>query len=372
MEVSENNAKPDISTVNGWVFKLIFVLGTLFAVAIVALFLFDSKSRPMGYGALAGTIIFFLCGRLAWGIGNWVRKFVAPDAYLTSGVRDAFNKRVFWLIGPQWAAISGLWLFGLILLPFATDFFVNNKKTPAMTLATVVDSAPVQTPISVPVVDNTPVQTSTSAPTVEALAPATPTSAIPSTTTSAQSQLSAGFVVVAPEESKQLLTSMLFQATSAFKISEIKGNLEALPKPANGDRKAARKLNEQGLAALKSEDFSLALSSLKSAVAADPADVEVLNNYVYALIKGKRLQDAESEAGRLLTISPGRSSAWANLAEVYAVKNNKDEAVAALILAFQFSSNKDRTITFLNDQAGDSNSPMQSSAKKAIEVIQKM
>jgi Flp pilus assembly protein TadD len=198
-----------------------------------------------------------------------------------------------------------------------------------------------------------------------------PTALVP-TATSEQTAISAGFMVVGPDESKQLLTAMLQQATSAFKVSEIKGKIEALSKPATGERKAARKLNEQGLAALKSDDFAQALSALKSATTTDPADVEILNNYVFALIKAKRLQDAETEAGRLLTISPGRSSAWANLAEVYALKNRNEEAVAALVLAFQFSSNKDRTVTFLNERAADANSPLQATAKKTIEVIQKM
>ena len=221
----------------------------------------------------------------------------------------------------------------------------------------------------------------------EAEAPPTPTESppaqeaptaakVPSTvvpaTTNGQISNSTNFVVVAPEESKQLLTAMLQQATSAFKVAALKGQIEAFPKPTTGDRKAARKLNEQGLTALKAEDFNQALAALQSAVTIDPADVEVLNNYVYALIKAKRLQDAESEAGRLLTISPGRSSAWANLAEIYALKNKSDEAVAALVLAFQFSSNKDRTITFLNDRAADVNSPLQAPAQKTIEVIQNL
>ncbi len=207
----------------------------------------------------------------------------------------------------------------------------------------------------------------------------TPTLPLPSpspspapTVANTQIAISAGFTVLAPDESKQLLTAMVQQANSAFKISEIKGKIESLPKPATGDRKTSRKLNEQGLTALKTEDFAQAIAALKSATSADPADVEVLNNYVYALIKAGRLQDAESEAGRLLTMSPGRSSAWANLAEVYALKNRKEEAVAALILAFQFSSNKDRTINFLNERSADSTSPLQSTAKKAIEIIQKL
>ena len=205
----------------------------------------------------------------------------------------------------------------------------------------------------------------------------TPTLPLPSpspspapTVANRQIAISAGFTVLAPDESKQLLTAMVQQANSAFKISEIKGKIESLPKPATGDRKTSRKLNEQGLTALKNEDFAQAIAALKSATSADPADVEVLNTYVYSLIKAGRLQDAESEAGRLLTMSPGRSSAWANLAEVYALKNRKEEAVAALILAFQFSSNKDRTINFLNERSADSTSPLQSTAKKAIEIIQ--
>lgn len=199
-----------------------------------------------------------------------------------------------------------------------------------------------------------------------------PSTAIAPSVANAQIAINAGFTVLAPDESKQLLTAMVQQANSAFKISEIKGKIEALPKPVNGDRKTSRKLNERGLMALKVDDFTQAIAALKSATAADPADAEVLNNYVFALIKGRRLQDAESEAGRLLTISPGRSSAWANLAEVYALKDKKEEAVAALVLAFQFSSNKDRTINFLNERAVDLSSPLQASAKKAIDVIRKM
>lgn len=209
-------------------------------------------------------------------------------------------------------------------------------------------------------------------------APANVNNAVPApastspATTNLQLANATNFVVVAPDESKQLLSAMLQNATSAFKISEFKGKIEAFSKPTTGDRKAARKLNEQGLAALKAEEYIQALAALKSAVSTDPADVEVLNNYVYALIKAKRLPEAESEGGRLLTISPGRSSAWANLAEIYALNNKNDEAVAALILAFQFSSNKDRTVTFLNERSADGNSPMQATSKRALDIIQKM
>jgi tetratricopeptide (TPR) repeat protein len=250
----------------------------------------------------------------------------------------------------------------------AQEEAATAQKTEAETVAAPIQSQSTQ--------EASPVPTSTSNPKTVAVAPVAgteqPISALLAADPSRQIKTSWEFMVVAPEESKQLLTGMLHQATSAFTVSEFKGKIETFAKPATGDRKAARKLNEQGLAALKSDDFAQALAALKSATAADPADVEILNNYVYALIKARRLQDAESEAGRLLTISPGRSSAWANLAEVYALKNKNEEAVAALVLAFQFSSNKDRTVTFLRERAVDANSPLQAAAKKTIQIIQKM
>lgn len=50
-------------------------------------------------------IAFLISGTLFIGIGAYLGAlfldFVRPDAYLTSGAMDAFYKRIFWTVGPQ-------------------------------------------------------------------------------------------------------------------------------------------------------------------------------------------------------------------------------------------------------------------------------
>lgn len=173
----------------------------------------------------------------------------------------------------------------------------------------------------------------------------------------------------APAAARDGLTEMLRNAKSAYKISEIKAQIELLPKPVAGDRRVARKLNDDALAELKVANHATAAETFKKALESDPADIEIRNNYLYALIKAKKYSEAEPVAGELLAISPGRSSAWANLAELYSQTNRNDESIAALVLAFQFSSNKDRTLTFLNENIGNENSPLHKQSSQALQII---
>ncbi len=54
--------------------------------------------------------LFLVSGTLLTGTGAFIGRlfldFVRPDIYLTTGAVDAFYKRVFWSIGPQF--IGGL------------------------------------------------------------------------------------------------------------------------------------------------------------------------------------------------------------------------------------------------------------------------
>lgn len=150
------------------------------------------------------------------------------------------------------------------------------------------------------------------------------------------------------------LTTMLRESTNSIKLAELKGAIEDQPKPQTGDRKAARALNEKGLAALRAEKYADAINFLQQSVAEDESDVEIRNNFAFALIKAKKYDEAEGEVGTVLSYSAGRSSAWANLAEIYAAKGFVNEAAAALIVAFQFSSNKDKTLTFLKEKSSNS------------------
>ena len=189
------------------------------------------------------------------------------------------------------------------------------------------------------------------------VSPVTPTTS-ESTSTSAVAKKEAfilsipsDFSVEAPSESRTILTSMLVDAMNPMKLAEAKGLLEQLTKPVSGDRKVARSLNERGLEFFNKENYLDAIEFFKQAISFDSADIEVRNNYVYALAKAKKTAEAEREAGILLTYAPGRSSGWANLGEIYADKGQATLAASALVVAFQFSSNKDKTLTYLKEKS---------------------
>ena len=80
--------------------------------------------------------------------------------------------------------------------------------------------------------------------------------------------------------------------------------------------------------------------------------------------------EAEREAGILLSYAPGRSSGWANLGEIYANKGNAELASLALIVAFQFSNNKDKALTFIKEKSVAIDNPVfAKGAEKALDKL---
>lgn len=219
-----------------------------------------------------------------------------------------------------------------------------------------------------------PLVSQTSAPTVvdtPAPTPAPATEASASIEKSVKDQVNLEDVV-APAEAKPILSAMLKQATSSFQLAELKNQLESLPKPQLGDRKTARKMNDQALVLFKAGKFDEASEIFRQALAADLSDVEIKNNYVFSMTKAGKLGPAETLAGELLMNNPGRSSAWANLAEIYSLQGKNEESARALVIAFQFSSNKDKTLNFLREKLDDDGSILKIPATKAIELIEKL
>lgn len=209
--------------------------------------------------------------------------------------------------------------------------------------------------------DETDTATSVEVPAPAPVEPSTPASKVP-----------ADFQVIAPEDAKSTLTAMLVNATNALKLAELKGVVDALPKPTGGDRKVARAFNEQGLQGLKQSQINEAIDFFQHGVSADASDVEVRNNYVYSLIQANKYSEAENQAGILLSQSPGRSSAWINLSEIYAGKGNTPESAMAMIVAFQFSSNKDKVLLFLKEKSmNPQNLQMQDAARLALQMLER-
>ena len=329
----------------------------------------------LGFWALLKTlgVTFIAIGLLKpvlWA-SKWFRDFIKPDIYFTHGVRDAFDKRIFWMVGPQFGAVSIYTLFAVMFISGAAGILEKEKSSsPVVEVAKRVD------------VDRTtdansriaaPESNQNSQPSVVPV-PAAPETVLPqaSEPVPAGNQSTTKFELIAPVVAQKVLSEMLNNAQSAFKLSQLKAEVEALPKPQQGDRKTARKLNDAGLQLLKEENYDAALESLNKATTVDEADVEIKNNLVYALIKAKKYEQAEIKCGELLAVAPGRSSAWANLAEIYAGTSRDAAASEALIVAFQFSSNKDRTLTFLMEHIADISNPLNAAAKSALTKIEKL
>jgi predicted Zn-dependent protease len=113
------------------------------------------------------------------------------------------------------------------------------------------------------------------------------------------------------------------------------------PVPA-GDRPASRRANELGLAALREHRPLEAAAAFETGVASDPSDIEVANNYGYALgLAGKRA-DAQQILSGVLLRDPTRAVAWTALAETRS--EDSANALAALKIALHFATSRERTL----------------------------
>lgn len=159
--------------------------------------------------------------------------------------------------------------------------------------------------------------------------------------------------VIAPTQTAGLLTEMLLNNSSFIKLADAKSKIEEFPKQEKGDVKVARTLNENGLAAFRQANYIEAARVFYEASKANPADVEIINNYAYALLKSGNYPQAEQALGLVLSYAPSRTSAWANLGELYAYTLRMDAAAAAFLVGFQFSGNKEKALQFLKNTASD-------------------
>jgi tetratricopeptide (TPR) repeat protein len=123
-------------------------------------------------------------------------------------------------------------------------------------------------------------------------------------------------------------------------IRQTKLQIESLPKPAKGNKKAARAINAKGLASLKESDFKNAVKMFEEANKLAKSDIEIVNNLGFSYLKQGNLDSAQQAITMALTMSPDRATAWENLGEVFGVKGDVIKAVACFSNAYRFS--KDR------------------------------
>lgn len=127
--------------------------------------------------------------------------------------------------------------------------------------------------------------------------------------------------------------------------------IEALPKPAPGNRAVSRKLNDEGLAALKADQPDAAAALFLQGLNENPRDVELAGNLGFALVKAGRPEEAADVLARALRLDPRRSSTWTPLAEALALAGFVEESQAALWVAYQWSGNRDKSLAYYADRA---------------------
>jgi hypothetical protein len=146
-----------------------------------------------------------------------------------------------------------------------------------------------------------------------------------------------------------MITAM--QNNNQSSLDENAALINGLQKPIGGDRKVARKFNDAGLAALKANNFELAISSFKDGVNADPTDQEVVNNLGYAYYQNGDLPRAKALIEFTLSLAPLRTSAWTNYGVILFKEGANDQAINAYLIAFKYAKNQDKLISFVEKQS---------------------
>ena len=223
-----------------------------------------------------------------------------------------------------------------------------STAMPAMPVAPAPATAPA--PVPAPV-------TTTPAPTTSAQAPA------PAATPPVQA---APPVVAAPQapapkrptaqdcENVRICASVALRAAAKEDISEVRAaasKIDTLPKPDLGNRPVSRKLNDEGLAALKKGDAAAAVELFKKGQLENPRDVELAGNLGFALVRANRPKEAVDVLVEALVLDPRRSSTWTPLAEALSLSDRGELGLAALWVSYQWSGNREKSEAFYATRA---------------------
>lgn len=154
-------------------------------------------------------------------------------------------------------------------------------------------------------------------------------------------------------------------------LNATRQQLESASRPAHRNAKEARALNQQGLDALKRNDYQAAATAFQKAQETDPADVEVAGNLGYASLKLGRLKRAEHQLVYAISLAPGRSSSWYNLGQAYGALTDIEKATGAFAAAYRFSQNPPKTMEFMRQAltAPENNETTRAALKRTLELF---
>ncbi len=155
-------------------------------------------------------------------------------------------------------------------------------------------------------------------------------------------------------------------------IQELKQKIDGLPKPAKGERKSARAINEQALSLFNSGKVAESIELFNQASQLDKSDPEILNNLGYALLRNGKLDEAKTAILDALAISPGRSSAWQNLADILTIQGDKARGIKAFENVYRFSKNRTKTYKSMQKLNNTDGSVLKEARQLAMDWAKKM
>ncbi|HRD50227.1 MAG: hypothetical protein JNK95_13220 [Candidatus Competibacter sp.] len=154
-------------------------------------------------------------------------------------------------------------------------------------------------------------------------------------------------------------------------LNATRQQLESIPKPAHQNIKEARALNQQGLDALKRNDYPAAATAFQKAQEIDPADIEIAGNLGYATLKIGQFKRAEHQLIYAISLAPGRSSSWFNLGQVYGALDNAEKATGAFANTYRLSQNRAKTEEFMRQAlaAPENNEATRAALQRALQLF---
>ncbi len=105
----------------------------LVILGLAAVMSFRTGHYLAAFAPIGAAVLFAVLSRIAWSVGDFVRKFVVPDMYFVrGGVKELFKARLFWMYGPQSAAV-GIWFIVCVVLAFGGAALVDPTVSSAET-----------------------------------------------------------------------------------------------------------------------------------------------------------------------------------------------------------------------------------------------
>lgn len=173
---------------------------------------------------------------------------------------------------------------------------------------------------------------------------------------------------VTTERSAPLIRNMVSAANASDEgaIQRFRRDIEALPRPAAGDKVAATSSRHAAAESLKRGDTKASLDQYQYATSLDPTDVGAYIGLGQVYSRLGRYADADVAVSRALTLAPANSNAWSNFGVTLARGGNTNNAAGALINSYVFAADRKRSYDALQRLANNRDGNVSVAATQAL------